>query len=636
MGGHFLVHSVVAGGMGEVYLCTEVASGSPYALKTFQTRFLGSPNARAAFKREAGIWISLGKHPNIVRCFFVEEIDDRPFIALEWVAGDERRGTDLGSWLRHGPLTPRLALEFAIDICRGLAYAARTQPGIVHRDLKPANVLVSSARMAKITDFGLAQSQWPERDTDQVSSGVGRYRLSANHWNVAGSAGYMAPEHWLDETLDARADLYAFGCVLYELLTGRHLFEANTRDELRHHHFHAAVPELPARDRLSLDVNQVLAGCLAKRRQDRFGAADELLETLATIYRKHFGDAPTPEAEAVGLEASDHLERGSAYCQLTRFDDALNELTCAIQLGVKPLYRAYHDRGVANYGLGRLDQAISDFTLAIQHNAAAATSFTCRGGAYERLGHHEAALIDHTHAIRLDPKLALAYSNRGAALKNLGRSEEALADLAEAIRLDPSGWRAYERRGNILDLLGRLDGALADYSSAIRLEPARAESYRARGSILQRLGRADEALADFHRALEWDASCLLALVGIGTVLANRGQLAEALKHFEAAASRGESLGAGHAARARRELGLEPYSEADTFTFAYAAFRRADSLDELLRAIQVFPFLLVPRARTALEQRMAQDNSPDERGLAQRLSWLRQIASAQAVREQGDR
>jgi serine/threonine protein kinase len=140
IGNRYLVHKALKGGMGEVYLCLDTKQNYPIALKTFQARFLIDEGIRGAFQKEVATWIALEKHPNIVRCFYMEEIDNRPFMFLEWIANNGSLGTDLRSWLHNGPLAPQLALDFAIDICRGLVHAGQKQPGIVHRDLKPDNI----------------------------------------------------------------------------------------------------------------------------------------------------------------------------------------------------------------------------------------------------------------------------------------------------------------------------------------------------------------------------------------------------------------------------------------------------------------------------------------------------------------
>ena len=104
IGGRYQVHKALMGGMGEVYLCLDLETIHPYALKTFQQRYLANPVIRAAFENEVAIWVALEKHPNIVHCYFMDFINNQPFMFLEWIDGKEGRGPDLRSWLQHGPL----------------------------------------------------------------------------------------------------------------------------------------------------------------------------------------------------------------------------------------------------------------------------------------------------------------------------------------------------------------------------------------------------------------------------------------------------------------------------------------------------------------------------------------------------
>jgi serine/threonine protein kinase len=157
IGGRYQVHQALMGGMGEVYLCLDLETIHPCALKTFQQRYQTNPKLRKAFENEVATWVALEKHPNIVRCYVMDILDNQPFMFLEWIAGDESRGSDLRGWLRRGPLDLQLALDFTIDICRGLVHAQDKQPGIVHRDLKPENILIAQGGLAKVTDFGLAE-----------------------------------------------------------------------------------------------------------------------------------------------------------------------------------------------------------------------------------------------------------------------------------------------------------------------------------------------------------------------------------------------------------------------------------------------------------------------------------------------
>jgi serine/threonine protein kinase len=145
IGGQYLVHKAIVGGIGEVYLCLDREQILPFALKTFQQRFLTHLRMRKAFEDEVSTWVGLGRHPNIVRCFYMETLDNRPFMVLEWIAGEEGKGADLRGWLRGGPLELGPALQIAIDVCCGLIHANQQQT-VVHRDLKPENITARSAR----------------------------------------------------------------------------------------------------------------------------------------------------------------------------------------------------------------------------------------------------------------------------------------------------------------------------------------------------------------------------------------------------------------------------------------------------------------------------------------------------------
>lgn len=290
IGGRYLVHKPLMGGMGEVYLCLDLKTRQPFALKTFQPRYLTNLKLREAFETEVKTWVELGKHPNIVRCFLMDVIENLPFMFLEWIDSDEIAGTDLRSWLQRGPLDLRRALDFGIDICRGLIHAGHQKPGIVHRDLKPDNVLIEQGRIAKITDFGLAKivQEAGLEITEERSGAGGRQHLS----RVGGTPAYMAPEQWKGEKLDERTDIYGVGCILYEMLTGKMAFEAKGLEELGRLHLGGAIPTLAENKPPAAALNKVLKRCMAKGREDRFESVEVLVGELSLVYERQFSERP--------------------------------------------------------------------------------------------------------------------------------------------------------------------------------------------------------------------------------------------------------------------------------------------------------------------------------------------------------
>ena len=325
IGGRFLVHQVLMGGMGEVYLCLDLQEKIPIALKTFQSRYLTNRKLRESFKEEVATWIALEKHPNIVDCLTMEVFDNQPFVILEWVANDEGHGTDLRSWLRYKrPLDQRLALNFAVDICNGLIHAGKRQPGIVHRDLKPENILIGQGRIAKITDFGLAkvfQSSNIEVHNLKDES-IERHSLES-HDGIVGTPTYMAPEQWSGADVNTQTDIYAIGCILYEMFTGEMPFPATKISELKHQHLHSPIPTIKKRVNAPARLDVVLSYCLAKRQSDRFKTVEELLNELSEIYTQNFSGLRIVEKQHKKLAAAEYNGRGVAYLNLSLYEKAL-------------------------------------------------------------------------------------------------------------------------------------------------------------------------------------------------------------------------------------------------------------------------------------------------------------------------
>ena len=215
-----VIEKIGQGGMGEVYRAEDTNLSREVAIKVLPEQFTKDPQRLARFEREAKFLASLN-HPNIAAIYGLEEADGVRFLSLELVPGET-----LAERVAKGPVP----IEEALEVCRQIAEGveAAHEKGVIHRDLKPANVKVTPEVKVKILDFGLAKAFEDEVSFADISQSPTLTEEMTRAGVILGTAAYMSPEQARGKTVDKRADIFAFGAVLYELLTGKRAFEGET------------------------------------------------------------------------------------------------------------------------------------------------------------------------------------------------------------------------------------------------------------------------------------------------------------------------------------------------------------------------------------------------------------------------
>jgi Tol biopolymer transport system component len=274
LGPYEIVSALGAGGMGEVYRAKDPRLGREVAVKVLPAYFCRDPDRLRRFEQEARAAGALN-HPNIVAVYDVGTHDGAPYLVTELL-----EGATLRERLSGGALSPRKAVEYGAQIAQGLA--AAHEKGIVHRDLKPENIFICRDGRAKILDFGLAKLTAPEAGDatitnlelmDQTGSGV-----------VLGTAGYMSPEQVRGEKADERSDIFSFGAVLYETLSGQRAFTGNSSAERTSAILKHDPPDLRAGGRNTpVPLDRIVRHCLEKDPEGRFQSARDLAFQLETV-----------------------------------------------------------------------------------------------------------------------------------------------------------------------------------------------------------------------------------------------------------------------------------------------------------------------------------------------------------------
>jgi serine/threonine protein kinase len=261
LGPYEILAQLGEGGMGEVYKARDTRLNREVALKTSKLEF------SERFEREARAVAALN-HPNICQLYDVGP----NYLVMELIESKQLRG----------PVEPSQAIEFSKQILDALDAAHRK--GITHRDLKPANILVTKQGI-KLLDFGLAKQHAPISQSDATLT-----KALTNEGQILGTLRYMSPEQLQAKPADARSDIFAFGCILYELLTGTKAFQANTAAETI-----AAILTAPPPQVLQETLNRVIKKCLAKDPDDRFQTARDLKYNL-TLAPNQQRPHPTPRS----------------------------------------------------------------------------------------------------------------------------------------------------------------------------------------------------------------------------------------------------------------------------------------------------------------------------------------------------
>jgi serine/threonine protein kinase len=265
---HYEITSLLGrGGMGEVYKAKDQKLGRDVAIKVLPQEFARDTDRVARFQREAKLLASLN-HPNIASIYGLEESDGTHFLVLELIEGDT-----LGDRIKTGPIPVEESLKLAQQIAEALE--AAHEKGVIHRDLKPSNIKVTPEGKVKVLDFGLAKAYAGEREDMILSDSPTISAAATQKGVILGTAAYMSPEQARGKSVDKRADIWAFGVVLFEMLTGRSLFAGDDVSQTlarvleREPDFSVLPLDLHPRIRLLLER------CLEKAARNRYGSIND-------------------------------------------------------------------------------------------------------------------------------------------------------------------------------------------------------------------------------------------------------------------------------------------------------------------------------------------------------------------------
>jgi tetratricopeptide (TPR) repeat protein len=491
--GRWEIFNIREGGAGVVYIVYDHLFQEPFAAKTFRDAiFARNPGIADRFMHESLAWINLDFHPNITQARMFERIDGKPFLFLEYVSGG-----DLSAWIGTPQLTqdlPRI-LRWAIEFCDGMIHA-RTKGIRVHRDIKPQNCLITRDGVLKVTDFGLVKLF--EDDLADLRLNFGKMPNNLTATSV-GTCTHMAPEQFEDaRQVDLRADIYSFGVMLFQMVSGDLPFLGKDWNDLEQMHKTQSPPSLSNTD---THLAQVIHACMAKDPSSRFADFLHLRDQLCSIYQKLCGTSPPSPAQGAALNAIQWNNKGSSLDNLGLHREAISCFDSAIrQDGL--FVPAWFNKGVALFESGQIQEALTCYQRVLDLNPNAENAWCNQGVALKSLGKTKESLACYERALQINRRYSNAWVNKGVLLKALGRNEEALACYERALVLNSKDEGAWTNKGNLLYALKRVMEALACYDRALELNPRLDRTWMNKGIAFNSLDRHEDALSCFSKAIQ--------------------------------------------------------------------------------------------------------------------------------------
>ena len=503
-----IIEKIGQGGFGVVYKVLDYGSNTVKALKAIRPDIVLSDEAKYRYIKEAEVWIKLEYHPFIVLADVVKTMNfrlDRIFIITEYIEPGTSGMNSLESYISSNQIDLRQILTWSIQFCYGIEYAYSKNIK-AHRDIKPSNIMIDKFGNVRINDFGLAGTINTIADMNMHNS-----ELAGDSQTLigigAGTPQYMSPEQFVDvASCDQQSDIYSFGVVLYQMVSGGELpFNATNNAQywqiMKYQHETANIPTLNS------PLLPLIKQCMEKNPDDRIQSFSKLRLELEGLLSKLYNEKvncqhenPAPiytlikkgaSSSALGnhLEAIDYYDKAlalnptdinllsvilnnkaSALNWIERFDEALE--LCDKAISLKEYAMPWANKGIICFKQGKYKEAIDYYDKAIELYPTLSRAYFDKGRALNELKLYDEALHSYSKAININPKHVNAIYNKGLIYYNISKFSEAMRCFDDALAIDSNHFDAWNYKASTLIKLGRFSEAMDSLNVVLEKEPS--------------------------------------------------------------------------------------------------------------------------------------------------------------------
>ncbi len=583
--GRYHIDDICRGNMGLVMLCQDTETDQPIAIKTIDSQYLHSDEALKIFLDEASTWIQLERHPNIVQAYSLKMIDDRPYLFLERIVANNFRGTTLKDLLFTKPIAPKRMIQIAIHICDGMIYALDKFPELVHRDLKTENILIGIDDLPKISDFGMTLRVENYVDDWESQSLLKRNQFNPVHLarKLEGTPSFASPEQCRNEPLDTRTDIYACGCIFYQIATKHTPFVRPTVEDYIIAHIRE-TPKHPneCSTNVPTEFGAAIMTCLKKDPDERYQTFNDLRRDLIDIYKITTGDEPISFTVGTSLTVDEYIVRSKSFSVLEQYHHARAELLKGTQVNPARCDIYYH-LGEISYRHEKYDQALKEFKKAEPTMSHHPEFYELVGDTYRKKGLLPEAQENYRQGIEYGPdslslyrrlvELSIECRDLDGARKTVLQGLDQCGDQVELLML----LAECHRRSDCIDL------EYTTLEKVVRTDPERLEAYVCLAQISIAKNRRRNAFKWAKQILDRKPDSFQLCFDTGLVFKALNDWTLAADIWRHAAVVGKGTGHFYRELALLYLKLRRYDEA--WNFAVRAESLSVDVEDLIREIQ---------------------------------------------------
>jgi serine/threonine protein kinase len=495
------------GGYGIVELVFNNEIDAILALKTFRDVYWDRIKERTLFYQEAERWINLGKHPYIVQAHFIEEINGRPYIAMEFIPSSDNGCCTLGDFIYRSSITDEQIASWGIQFCIGMEHAYAH--GILsHRDIKPSNILITPQNTLKITDFGLASVIESDNNATGIISEKAEKDAFPECTNPIGTELYRSPEHIQSPSkCDERSDIFSFGIVLYQMISkGGHPFvlpsdHSSSCDEYNPGNIVTIQRNTPIPD-IDSPFNRIIHKSLRFQPNERYQHFKDIRKDLQKIFKQITGKEYFPLTTG-DLDFGELVNKGVSFDHLGKYGEALEYYDKAISIKPKDKM-VFANKAFSLTRLSRYAEALICCDSAIAIDPSFSVAHINKGNAFEGLGMFNEAIACYDKALEIKPWFVEALYDKAMCLISLKKFKQSIECCNTAIEINPKYPNSYNAKGICLHYEGQYSEAIGCYNEAIQLNPFFSQAIMNKGLSLEKIGDYKNAHECFKKVLDID------------------------------------------------------------------------------------------------------------------------------------